>query len=112
MKQKIFSLFALLACLHCRPDPAAPYVIVQAGQDRGKYMVTGRNFATVQDFETCLEKALLLPAKDRGEVVRVNDTTLTAAAFQNLELWPGLGAFTVVDGELNKQPITTKTAAQ
>jgi hypothetical protein len=116
MKQKIFFLFVLLASLHCRPDPPVPYVIVEAGTERGKWMVTGLHFPTAQAFETCLEKHLLLPAKDRGEVVTVNDTTRSAAAFQNLEIWPGLGRFELIDDELTrpktKQPLTSKRPSQ
>lgn len=102
MKYKIFFLFLFLS-LHCKPGPPVPCIIVEAGNERGKWIVTGRHFATVEAFQTCLEKRLLLPFKDRGEVRRLNDTTMTAAAFQNLEIWPGLGRFELIDDELQRR---------
>lgn len=115
MKNSIF-LFVFFLSLHCKQGPPLPSVIVERSDEKGGYNVTGRNFATMQDFEACLEKHLLLPVKDRGEVRRLNDSTMTAAAFQNLELWPGLGVFEVVDGELTrpktKQPLTSKRPSQ
>lgn len=102
MRNTIFLAFILLTSLHCKPDLPTPYVIVEQGRERGKWTVTGRHFRSVEDFETCLEKRLLVPAKDR-EVKQINDTTMSAAALQNLEIWPGLGVFELRDDELIKR---------